>query len=130
VAITNAYGIYIEDFSDATITNAYGIYQTGTTGVNILNAKTRFGGLTAPVAVVDVTGDIDATTTIRGQTIFADGDAGGVASTTGLTNATTAVSTGTGTVKMAGSTARNSDLWLKVYVGTTAYYIPAWSVIT
>lgn len=46
------------------------------------------------------------------------------------TGASQGVSTGTGTVKMGAGNNRNSDLWIKVYVGTTAYFIPAWSNIS
>ena len=65
-----------------------------------------------------------------GGTLLIDGDEGGYFNTVGLTNVTdTSVSTGTGTVKMNSTTARNSDAWIKVYIGTTAYWIPAWSNI-
>jgi hypothetical protein len=65
-----------------------------------------------------------------GGTVLIAGDEGGYANAVGLTNTTdTAVSTGTGTVKMNSTTARNSDAWVKIYIGTTAYWIPAWSNI-
>ena len=65
-----------------------------------------------------------------GGTVLVGGDEGGYASTVGLTNvADTSVSTGTGTVKMNAATARNSDAWIKVYIGTVAYWLPAWSNI-
>lgn len=67
---------------------------------------------------------------ILGQMLQVTADSGGTAGRVSIVNATSAVSTGTGTVKMAGTTARNSDLWLKIYVGTTAYYLPAWSNIS
>lgn len=68
---------------------------------------------------------------IRTKTLYADGDDGGRASTVALTNAYTAsVSTGTGTVKLDGTTSRNSSAWIKVYIGTTAYYLPAWNNIS
>jgi hypothetical protein len=59
-----------------------------------------------------------------------DTDAGGVAGKTTFTDASSSVSTGTGTVKMAAGTARNSDAWVKIYIGTTAYWLPAWSNIS
>jgi hypothetical protein len=65
-----------------------------------------------------------------GGTVLIGGDEGGYPSTVGLTNVTdTSVSTGTGTVKMNASTSRNSDAWVKIYIGTTAYWLPAWSNI-
>jgi len=81
-------------------------------------------GNITPTSKLDVDGNV------RGLGLFADGEGGGVAGTTGLSNGTSTVSTGTGTVKLAGTTARNSDLWLKFYVGTTPYYVPAWSNIS
>jgi hypothetical protein len=58
-------------------------------------------------------------------TILADGDNGGIAGTVGLTDQSSSpVSTGVGTVRMTGATARNSTGFIKVYVGTAAKYIP------
>jgi len=66
---------------------------------------------------------------VLAQQMQVTADSGGTAGRVSFVNATSAVSSGNGTVKMAGVTARNSDLWLKIYVGTTAYYLPAWSTI-
>jgi len=65
-------------------------------------------------------------------TILADGDEGGVAGTTGFTdiNDLTANSTGVGTILFKGTTNRNSTGFIKIYVGTTAYYIPVFAAIT
>jgi len=46
------------------------------------------------------------------------------------TGASQGVSTGTGTVKMGAGTSRNSTHWVKLYIGTTAVYIPAWDNIS
>jgi hypothetical protein len=73
---------------------------------------------------------VDIALACRALQLIADGDSGGVASTTALTNGTVAVSTGSGTVKMGGATNRNSEGWLKLYVGTTAVYVPYWVTIT
>lgn len=54
----------------------------------------------------------------------------GAASKLTLTNATSGISTGAGTVKMAGATYRDSAGWIKMYSGTTAIYIPYWTTIT
>jgi hypothetical protein len=76
-------------------------------------------GAASPVLKLQVLGSIGV-----------GGDEGGVTGYTTLTNAAnTTVSTGTGTVKMNAGTARNSDAWIKVYIGTTTYWIPAWSNI-
>jgi hypothetical protein len=37
---------------------------------------------------------------------------------------------GTGTIKMNGSTNRNHEGWLKFYVGATAVWLPYWVTIT
>jgi hypothetical protein len=59
------------------------------------------------------------------------GDGGGAASTIALTNASqiTARSTGVGTIKFDDATARDNAGFIKIYIGTTAYYIPVFSAI-
>jgi hypothetical protein len=59
-----------------------------------------------------------------------EGDGTGAASTVGFSNVTNGVSTGNGTVKVNGATARDSVGWLKIYVGTAVRYIPYWATIT
>lgn len=54
----------------------------------------------------------------------------GAASKLTLTNSFSGVSTGAGTVKMAGTTYRDSAGWIKMYNGTTAIYVPYWTTIT
>lgn len=62
--------------------------------------------------------------------ILVEGDDGGAAGMLGLTNSTTApVGAGAGAVKMNSATNRTSDAWIKVYINTTPYWIPAWSNI-
>lgn len=60
------------------------------------------------------------------------GDVGGVAAHNTITGASdlTANSTGTGTVKFKGATSRDSAGFIKIYIGTTPYYIPVFSAIT
>lgn len=94
------------------------ISPTGAVTINAADSGTE----------LTVTGEIDATTTIRGSTFYADGDAGGVASTTGLTNATSAASTGTNVVKATtGTGGKDSAGYIKMYVGATAVYVPYWT---
>lgn len=64
--------------------------------------------------------------------IAAGGDSGGTASCNTLSSVSdvTANSTGTGTIKFKGATNRDSTGFIKVYVGTTAYYVPVFSAIT
>lgn len=66
--------------------------------------------------------------TVKGLAL--SGDAGGTASQITFTNVSSGVSTGNGTTKMNGSTARNSTGWIKIYDGTNARYIPFWTTIT
>ncbi len=58
-------------------------------------------------------------------------DATGLASAVGLTNVSdlTANSTGIGTILFKGTTSRNSSGFMKIYIDTTAYYIPVFSAI-
>jgi lipoprotein signal peptidase len=57
-------------------------------------------------------------------------DVGGAASTLTLTNATGAAGgAGTGTVKMNDGTNRNNNGFIKMYVGTTAVFVPYWTTI-
>jgi len=60
------------------------------------------------------------------------GDIGGAASRNTLTGAanTSANSTGVGTVKLKGATNRDSVGFIKMYVGTTAIWLPYWTTIT
>ena len=74
-------------------------------------------------------GAVTCASTLKATELRASSDIGGEASTTSLTNVTAGVSTGTGTVKMNGSTDRNNTLWVKLYSGTTAVYVPGWSII-
>jgi len=62
--------------------------------------------------------------------VFAGGDNTGLAGYTQLTSTIATTSTGIGTVKMNSSTARDSGAWIKFYIGTTAYWVPAWSNIS
>jgi hypothetical protein len=59
-------------------------------------------------------------------------DPGGAANAITLSNAnnTASNSTGTGTIKMKGTTSRDSAGFIKIYIGTTAYWIPVFSAIT
>jgi hypothetical protein len=80
--------------------------------------------VTAGTGITATTGSIKAT---AGQ-VIAGGDVAGVASTTSLTNSeSTTISTGVGSVKMSTTNAANNAAWIKIYIGTVAYWIPAWT---
>lgn len=77
-AITNAYGLYLDDFADTGSTATYSVrtiqsagsgtnwnhYCTGTAN-NAFQGNTRIGGTAAPTVACDVTGAVAATTHIR-----------------------------------------------------------------
>jgi hypothetical protein len=60
------------------------------------------------------------------------GDIGGVADSIGFTKTSdlTTNDTGVGTIKFKGATSRDSVGFIKIYIGTTAYYIPCFNAIT
>ena len=68
--------------------------------------------------------------TVEAVQVRANGDSAGKASTVTVTNGTQGVSSGNGTVKVNGTTARDSTGWLKIYVGTAVRYIPYWTTVT
>lgn len=71
-----------------------------------------------------VTGDV------RGRGLLADGDPGsGVASVTTITNATAAADTNEPTLSQLPTSAPAGDNagWLKVWIGTSYYWIPYWA---
>lgn len=85
-------------------------------------------GRSDPAYRVDASGSIRATTSV-----IIGGDIGsGVASHTIITNGNNvaANSTGTGTIKLKGATNRDSTGFIKIYVGTTAYWVPFFTTIT
>lgn len=101
--------------------------RIGSEGNVIINATT--GGVTA----LSVTGSITATTTItatedvRGRSLFATGDEGtGVLTQTALTNVSDVTANGAGsfTIKSKSAGSADSTGFIKVWVGTTAYWIP------
>jgi len=59
------------------------------------------------------------------STLCVGGDGGGVASTVGLTNVTSAAGGTNRLVK--GGDANGNNGWIKVYIGTVACYIPYWA---
>lgn len=76
-------------------------------------------GHNAPSSMLDVANDV------RARQLIADGDNAGVASTTSLTNVTDSLSESTVTVlQRAGNIASTHQGYIKMYVGTTAVYVP------
>jgi hypothetical protein len=66
-----------------------------------------------------------------GGEVRVSGDTGGAASTVALTNTSdlTARSTGVGTILFDDATNRDSAGFIRIYVGTTAYYVPIFAAI-
>jgi hypothetical protein len=64
-------------------------------------------------------------------TLYVYSDAAGVAGTVGISNVVNeTISTGVGSIKMGGTTARTNTGFLKIYNGTSARYIPYFTDIT
>ncbi len=85
-----------------------------------------------PTRALDITGTLGATgavtfgSTTQTTTIYATTDGGGVASTTGLTGTTNTTTTNAYTVKGGqGATTANTG-WIKIYIGTSAAWVPYW----
>jgi hypothetical protein len=69
-------------------------------------------------------------TLLRGIVLIS-ADGTGIAGTVGLSNVVNeTLSSGTGTIKMAGATNRDSSGWLKIYNGVNVRYIPYFTDIT
>lgn len=98
--------------------------------------------LSIPAAFV-APGSVASTTTMTAGTGFsatagsvvaaagevrAGGDIGGATGKTSLSNANSQViSTGVGSVKMSTANPATNTAWIKIYIDTTAYWIPAWT---
>jgi hypothetical protein len=90
-----------------------------------------FKAMAAGAAAAEVARMLSSGVFVAASEIRASGDVGGAASKTTMTNViNTSVSSGTGTVKLAGTTSRDSVGFLKFYNGTTAYFVPVWTTIT
>ena len=99
-------------------------------GSMIIRTSVSSGGDTNAVTITPA-GAMTVVGVISGSAIRATKDSGGAASTITITNVSSStISTGSGTLRMSGSTARTNTDWIKVWVGTGARYIPAWTTIT
>lgn len=136
----SAIGEFRFDGINANATPAYcqfaniNVSLTGVVGANSANCDMTFSvsdnSITDPVETFRLISN-GAVLLNRGE-IRVGGDQGGVANKTSFTNTSdvTANSTGTGTIKFKGATSRDSSGFIKIYIGTTAYYVPVFSAIT
>lgn len=92
----------------------------------VLNWNNGTFTLTQAAAVLSASG------TVRALELGATGDVGGAASTNSLTNVSdvTANSSGVGTIKFKGTTSRDTAGFIKIYIGTTPYYVPVFTAIS
>lgn len=86
------------------------------------NGDLRLGGtVTSPLAQIRTNGNI------HGKSVQVNADVAATVGYVGLTNAEntgTSRSTGVGTIKFADATARDNAGFVKIYIGSTAYYVP------
>lgn len=135
------YGLFFQNnysIKDATVydstNSAISFYDTGihTYGINLSGTYSTAqisgtGFSVSPSGVVSCLG-LSASSTIAAQGFYASGDGGGAAGFIALTNVnSTTIGAGTGTVKMSSGNSANNAAWFKVYIGATAYWVPAWA---
>jgi hypothetical protein len=105
-------------------TSAITALAVGATGTVLAGATGANPAFTANPTVTSLV----ASGNLSGASVTATGDGGGTASTIQLSNVnSTTISTGTGTVHMSTANNAANTAWLKLYIGTTAYWIPAWT---
>jgi hypothetical protein len=114
-----AHGVLVGEGTGSIV--ALGVGATGTVLAGTSAADPAFTA-TPTVTSLTATGDV------KGASITASGDAGGAASTIRLSNVNSAViSTGAGSIAMSTANPATNTAWLKLYIGTSAFWIPAWT---
>jgi len=86
-------------------------------GINYVGNSSIAGTLTLNTTSASVFGEVRANADVGGST--------GFNSLTG-TNSTT-ISSGDGSIKMSSANPGTNAAWIKIYIGTTPYWIPAWA---
>jgi hypothetical protein len=107
---------------------------TATTGNLIAtagNITATAGNITATAGNITATaGEVVAGGIVEGQSLVATGDSGGFALSTTLSSATsTALSSGTLSIKSESANPGNNTGFLKFYVGVTPVYVPYFATI-
>lgn len=114
-----AHGVLVGEGNSAIAALAVG--STGTVLAGSTGADPAF---TANPSVTSLTASGD----VKGASITASGDAGGAASTIQLSNVNSStISTGDGAIKMSSANPGTNTAWLKLYIGTSAFWLPAWT---
>lgn len=121
----NAFGIGVklgitDNFQLDIIQNNINVITINTSQQAIVNTKLGVGATPTVFEHVSVAG------AIKGTSLRASGDEGGVGAQTTLTNITVNAGVPTGAIKLEATLSTNNDKWIKIYIGTTAYLIPAW----
>lgn len=109
---------------DNSASDVFVISNSASIGTSNALTLTQGGALTTAADIAATTGNITAT---AGQ-LFAGGDSSGVASTISITNTNdNTIGLGDGSIKMASGNPATNTIWLKIYIGVTPYWIPAWT---
>lgn len=118
-ATYTAHGVLVGEGTSSIVALAVG--ATGTVLAGSTGADPAF---TASPSVTSLT----ASANVSGASITATGDGAGTASTTQLSNVqSSTISTGVGSVAMSTANAATNSAWIKIYIGTVAHWIPAWT---
>ena len=109
------------------IGGALTFYQDGAAADGYIPARAEIRLSTGAVAYATKATFYNTGDVVAANGIGAAGDSAGLASTTILTNQTVAISTGTNTVKSRTGSNVNNTGFIKIMIGTTAYYVPYWA---
>ena len=86
-------------------------------GINYINNSSLAGTLTLNTNSASIFGEVRA-----------NGDVGGSIGFNSLTGTnSTTIGSGNGSIKMSSANPGTNAAWIKIYIGTTAYWIPAWT---
>jgi len=111
--------------------SANSIASTNTTSMAPRESPTFSGTVTLPDGAIWTSSGLSSLLSVgtaKASTLFATGDAGGLAGAVGLSNGNSGtISTGVGSVKMSTANPGTNTAWIKVYIGTSPFWIPVWT---